>query len=747
MPDDRQRVVIPFGQGLGRHEGSLLVNPSSIADLRNAVPLDGKVTTRPGFEIRGTLPASGFGEITHILAGQALRTERLGIVVGWSAVTRWAQVFRTQPDGSDAEFLGSWFVSEDDEPPIVRMAESFGRVFIAHDHALVTERAPTLVYGPLFGTRLQDLRADLGDGAGEQDVKFRGVVQHLEYLFGWGFGVHTEDRPEMVRSSLPGQPATFDPNHYFVVGDRRVPVLNCEPAETDLVVLKSGEQWQIFGYDRSTFGQRRRDPRHGIIGSRLAVSVGGLVYFWSHDGPRVTDGASPSDSIELPMALRGFQPQDLVEASSARNAFAVYLSTERTILFVFGRRAYALTAHNPSAPKWGYWELGFEPLTAFTLFDTDPDLVQGLTGAYPEWEGETAAGSFVDIDVRNHGQFGDEILEVWLRAQGSTDPEEWFLALSKVVSPQETEVVRVEGLTEGACYDGALRYRRGLLIEDAFTGDPATWPEIAQGSFCQSLDPAELGTFSSELGQRLADPGAGQWIWERTSASSQYVQFRVRPGSDELDHRIEIERAQVGGSFSQIADLVEGVDFNLNDLDASGRFLFRDTDPPQGEALLYRARTVVGANSSPWSSLLQIWPGPMPQGQFAGGRVPRTHDAFFEENRQRYTFRATAHSIQPQGAGTGASVMRHFDNWNDSSETFESTPNQDRGPGPEFFFDASPEDQGPPEWGANNLAARKTVEFSNPLPAGQQITLAFRYEATRFGVTDFSELYLFFVAY
>jgi hypothetical protein len=289
--------------------------------------------------------------------------------------------------------------------PRVIMTEVFGRVFMAHDQSLVTRRAPTLYYDPLTGAALLNVLtatfagtstesvAESGESAESvvvaNAIRFRGVVRHLAYLVGWGFGTATEVRPEMVRISMPGDPTTFDENHYWIAGDRRDPVLACGPTGVlggegaILNVWKGLETHAIFGYDRATFGIRLIDPRHGIVASRAWVNIEGFAVAWAEEGPRVWQGLGPSESLEIPLALDAWEPDDLVAEGEVADAYAFYVPRRRVAWWVFGRRVYAVTARIQGRWRWSYQTLGFASYGAMTLFE--PTEEQLAPTGFPEY--------------------------------------------------------------------------------------------------------------------------------------------------------------------------------------------------------------------------------------------------------------------------------------------------------------------------------------------------------------------------
>jgi hypothetical protein len=749
---NRRRIPLAFGPGLDRATGPMVVEPGKMEDLRNFYLLDGKLQARKGFAAPGTLSDDGVPEITHVLAGHALRSEGVGIIVGWASVAGEVHVFRTEPDGTSSFHLGKWFdwTLEDAEyPPIIHMAESFGRIFMAHDEPNPFDRAPTFVYDPItpqeegllsplvdtFSGAIPQVVSESEPGSespgGMVDafIKFRGVVSHLDYLFGWGYGTAELDRPEMVRCSLPGEPRNFLANHYWIVGNRQDPVLQCVPGASSLVAFKAGEWWEIFGTNRRNFGHMRRDPLFGLLHPRLAVNVSGLVFFWSPDGPRVTDGSSPSESLEIPLDLQGYEPEDLPEEVSPCEAFATYVWADRIVLFVFGRRAYALTVRVNGDWKWSYWTFdwpGKYPLCAFTLWET----ILGLLGAplgYPVAEDETPAGTYVDLLVRNVNQEGGERLEVWMRPTAA--PVAYALVASTDVSLLPTQTVRVGDRIEGVEYEYSLRYRRGNQIAPGYAGDPSTWPEVSQGSFTTTLNPPLVGEVYAALGARFAALPDDEWVWERTSDSSQYLQFRIFPTSETAGHAIKVYRRPRFGVHTPtlVGTLVEGTDFTFAGLGEDGGFTFRDTDPPQDGELTYFATSEVGATESPGSDPLHLWPGPQPEAH--KGAFPGTWSVQFESGNERYTVRAQRHRVNP-GEGSNHSAIRFSDN-----SPFLLAPTSDRGT-ITYGGSSTPVDQKPPTFGAEELLARKTVDLPDPFPSGSTFIVGFQYEATRFGVLD-----------
>lgn len=437
---ERRRVSIPFGPGLSRETGVMAAQAGTMEDLRNVYLRNGKLVVRKGVESNLAFTDPNGDPITHVLAGQELRGERLGIAVGYQGddtKTHAGEVFIYRLDASatvqNRVSDTPWFTVNDpanDDVPRIVTAESKGRVAMAHDEYRQGDRAPTLLYDPYQGNLLTELSADLDGDGNEGTIKFRGVESHLDYLFGWGYGSETEDRAELVRVSLPGDPTTFRPEHYFIIGSRRDPTLACVSAGGDpgrLIVLKEAESHVIRGSGYDSWGSFPADERFGIVGARLAVSVEGTVLFWSSDGPRmITSG--PSQMISQPLELKGFEPSDLPSQGDVEKGFASYIPEEQTAIWVFGQRVYALTLRGEKR-GWSYWDLGFTPQCGFTLYAADV----GSSGTnapagHPEFAEHQSANEGVEdrrlkVYWLNFNEVGDEWVEVWLRPHDNLVPD------------------------------------------------------------------------------------------------------------------------------------------------------------------------------------------------------------------------------------------------------------------------------------------------------------------------------------
>lgn len=642
----RQKFPIPFGGGLDRETGSMVVDTSAQEDLRNVHLSDGLAYVRGGSDETAEFLDPGDSlPMDEVIAGELFRVENVGIIVAYRAATREVRVYRVNRAGSGPVHIGVWFTLENGavEPPRAFLAEMSGLMFMAHDEPTVSLRAATAYYDPATGTLhalsagwahsteinpagaensllyrklaeidtavtveysdpaansqpltiavvgvaievslatdgagaitstaaqvrtaiLADAGAaalvgveidtddgPMGDGSGvvtamaaatiaNDGIRFRGVTPHLgAYLSGWGYGSATELRPDIVRMSLPGEPTTFELRHYESIGQRGEPVLACHSTGATLLVFKALETWEHFGTNRRNFGKRQLDPHAGILASRLGIVVEGTCFFWSHLGPRVSDGGRPED-IAIPLALHAPEPADLVAEGLSDAAFAVYLPARREIRWHFGQRYFAFSL---ITKRFSYGETEYEPSIGFLLpggvgFDVLAGTATSLS-ITADVNGVTPGLRDITLGWTNTTMVGDEILEVW-RRQGSGT---WAEIGTMPVSLGATQTYLFEGLPTDTTYTVAIRARRGGIYRPEFDdADPGTWPSASKLTFTTQMPTIVLG-FGG---------------WARTSSTDSEMAL-TWTGNDPT-RPTRIFRKPSGGSFAEVFEAAAGV--------------------------------------------------------------------------------------------------------------------------------------------------------------------------------------------
>jgi len=537
---DRKIITLPYGEGLARSEGVMVVAPNSFDDIREFYFYKGRAQVRKGLtESTILIDDVGADILGPVVALAPLRAENAAMGVAHDPASEEIWVNRLAIDGttpSNVGLFGLLPATATFDPPIIIMADTDGKQFIAHDEPFFNARIVTQYYDSLTFPFLNNLTADL-DGNGDADVFFRGVARHLSYIFGWGFGSDSQkDRPSIVRVSTAGNVTQFLDDAFFDVGQPGEPVMVCRSAGAFFMVFKETETHQIFGYSPDTFGVRPSDTLYGCVSSRLAVSVAGTVFFWSVQGPRATNGGESVD-LAVPLDLDGPDPATLAAESDVQNAFAEYDPATRVVNFVWGDRIYALSLRDPANPKWSYYEPGRTIQCGAQFYDTQATGGAGAPPADgPEFNAPavpTIGSDTMIIDWNNIGATGGEIVEIWTRI----NPAGPWGILKQV----ETDLSASQQTTIGdppprlvplTTYDIAIRYRRGGQFNPSSTDpDPTTWPAAAQTTETTSVSQPQLIV-----------RGKNNGLWEVPSAGNEQIKIEwVNPPGHEL-LEIEIER-------------------------------------------------------------------------------------------------------------------------------------------------------------------------------------------------------------
>ena len=535
MPNTkRQRLPIPWGEGIDRASGAMAISPSAFRDLRNVKLGQGRTEMRKGYARLALLP---FGDMT--LGVWPIRASGLSAVALYDTPTRTVALYVVDSTGTSTALVGTLLTVPAGavSPPSLVGAASYDRLLIAHDEPVYSQRQPTMVYSPNEGT-ISPLMADLAREGTTYPVKFRGVARYLSYIVGWGYGQHNnnpaieqEDRPETLRISDPGEPTVFDPEHYFLVGMQGDPIIGVSLVAQKLAVFKAAETYQLVGHNRPTFGILPLDPEHGLLASKLVVAVGrGTSYFWSLAGPRVMDGSGSIDLAE-PLGLAGAPPDALATATAVEQGFAYYDRDEQEVLFVFGQWAYVLHL-NGDGVRWSYRKIGVALLCAGIIY------VGGTAVLTPPPGVEVGTPSEVDVsflpgdaDPKFYVPWGwasatpGQRAEVWIKEKpGGT----WAMRANVPASNGFATASVPDGkfLAE---YDIQVRFTQFGIPTPGYEGnDPSLWPAsslvtlthfgkpafFSPGRFFR-FSPTEVGFITG----RILGPGVNQttpatYVWE-----------------------------------------------------------------------------------------------------------------------------------------------------------------------------------------------------------------------------------------
>lgn len=543
-----ERTPIPIGgSGLLLGTGLYATKPAAIEYLRN-------VSLRPGRTARrgGLQPQANLSDETDIIGVHPLRALGVTAVVTYDTTTREVNLYMLAPDYTTRLVGTIWTLGPTAPFPKVSLTDVWDKLIIAHDFAgYPRENTRYYTFTPTEG--IFDIVAQLNaNSAGPAPVKFRGVTRYLTYLVGWGYGTEpsvtpppdTEDnRPEIVRLSLPDDPLAFDPEHYFICGQRADAVQGCWIAGQTLAARKGTESFTIFGTDRPSFGIVQSDSLFGVASSRLAVTVGEVNYFWSFSGPRrSTGGASEDQALPLDLDNFGLTEQPVLDFD---DAFACYDPLEQVVLFVFGTLAYCW---HVEVQQWSMRDY------AVDLYAGNISLREGAAGGLgPTADCEfdavrvdattSAATVQGEVDVVVSGTLlGGEVLQVWGKPRGIG---------SAVWAPIGSETPVVLGLNTcdvtftklGVTWDLACRLTiAGVGGSSYLSANPLTWPAPCQGDVQVALpdiDRRITGGVSGYFETRpITEPNFGAMLF-----------LLDAPPITETHLTYELRQAPAGGAF------------------------------------------------------------------------------------------------------------------------------------------------------------------------------------------------------
>jgi hypothetical protein len=460
----------------------MVVQPTTFADLRNVHLRQGKAELRSGLSALSTFPAG-----TAIAGIHSIRSRNAGVVLTYDTVSGEVTLWLTDADGLNPVNRGVVMQVPTGMTPRLLMADAYDRLFIAHDEADYASRAPTVVYNAAanavepfqWGTDPDTL-------VPMADIRFRGVTRHLNYLIGWGWGDEADpDRPETLRISLPGEPNKFQRAHYFLVGARGDALIKADTVGQVCSLRKDTEIYELFGYDRATFGVRPADMLFGQVSSRLSVVAGDRVYFWSQSGPRVVLGNGASADLALPLDLGGPPPDALASAIETETAFAAYDAEKREVLFVFSRWCYVLHLEQTDG-QWSFRVFGVPLSCAGIIYKSVVGTLlvaeawaeqRSVLFAPPHAMPEVSASVTLDVDLLGVVHGGEQLQ--WWGKDVLTNT--WTQRSSQGLTPNQLTAVQSLGLQPGVSNTIACRVTRVGRPMPAYTSpNPDAWPATAR---------------------------------------------------------------------------------------------------------------------------------------------------------------------------------------------------------------------------------------------------------------------------
>lgn len=601
----RNRIPIAIGAGIDRASGLVVVNPASASDSRNVYGRDGKIALTPGMSLTG-FPPLEWG--THIVKAFGMESTLDILLIVFDAESRALRMYRVDTANSVLQLVegpagaDDWGVLGGDvEFPVIMADEAEGKVGFAHAEVEIGSRLVTIVYTPDVDPDVvgswAPLQADL-DGEGLADVYFSGLIAHLLYIVGWGFGSDSDpDRGDILRISNPDSPWTFVGENYSPVGVRGDPVLTAVPvtgalsavggASSVLALGKSNRAFRLVGSSFDDFVVEVLDPKHGVIGAACALATGGPSFWWSDDGCRLVTplGTKP---IAQPLELISPLPNDFPTLGPGRLCFTHFDKQRRLAEWYFPDveagsvpvPGFSLSLWNEDDPRWSFRErqqpvvcAGYQ-ITRETGSPPNPPAgyVSDIVIADSGIAGDSRFRS-VGLTWDNNAAVGTETVQLFARVLDG----EWEIVGSTPVSGDAQSLTWVTALPV-ASYEVALRYVNGRTAGVGYTGlDPDDWtaptapgamaavitssaiPSDLVGAFSQSTLKVALSWLCAQLEVPfLLEKNAGAG-WVTVAAGITALAYEYTPVTAELnttvDFRVSAARAAVVGSASNTASV------------------------------------------------------------------------------------------------------------------------------------------------------------------------------------------------
>jgi hypothetical protein len=464
-----QRFVIALTGGL--QDSKSIPDPSDMVQLYNFGLFRGRFGLRaPVEEIQtiGTTETAILHMTTHL--------NKIWILTwnsGTQTVNLYSQAWETPTSGGwPAETLekSAVYGSITTRPNMFLTSFSGGSADAPEDRLYICDYDQNEVtkYWVESTTTLETLTEDLDADNSAEDVYFSLITPYQFHLWGTGFyadiGASPDPdklRPEMLRFSQPGLIPNVDPaggtpssKEWFTFGHRSVgrrgdKIRALSYAAGNMMVFQSGSTHAIFGYGQDSWATKQLSDHIGCVGPRAAVAsdTDGLCYFWSHDGPFMTDG---TQVVPIGEDIR----QHIIDHPTDQRVSAAYSPEDTTVYFtlfesgqdvdVAGLEPGYYLAYDTERRRWcdGSWERSGGAIPVSCMITATSREIAEAPG--PQGAPTSLSGSYVQ-EIASTGQKVDRVTLTWTSKEFALDAttEVWRDTSTFTVDPpgQGTKVL------------------------------------------------------------------------------------------------------------------------------------------------------------------------------------------------------------------------------------------------------------------------------------------------------------------
>ena len=502
-----QRFVVALTGGL--QDSKAIPDPGDLTELYNFALFRGRFALRA--------PATEVADLSTVAAGndsdEVLDMEthlNKVFILGYESVGNIVKLYSMDLDGTGLVFKTNVWTGVTTTPVAKITSFSGGTAEAPQDRLYIADynQDKATQYWIDSTTTLTAVSEDWNANDSNTGAAFSLMAPFQFHLWGTGFfeGLTSGTlRPELLRFSQPGliegtDPAGgTNPKEWFTLSHRSVgrrgdKIKAISYATGKMIVFQTRSTHAIFGYGSDSWATKQLSDTVGCVGPHAATATDadGLCFFWSHDGPYVSDGQSVRD---IGQDIR----QRILDVDSNDTVSAAYSPDDGMVYFIVPKTSdaadpYLYLAYDTENNKWveGEWTTGvgnhISVNVAKTISSREILLAEGHTG---DPTGLTANALCTLCNPTYLGPLGIELswgngdLALATETEIYRDTSSSPTTLIKTVGSGVTSYLDQDGLSHIQTYFYRLRHLRngslGNYTSDASDKTPMPWLSALPG--------------------------------------------------------------------------------------------------------------------------------------------------------------------------------------------------------------------------------------------------------------------------
>jgi len=368
-----QRYVIALTGGL--QDSKAIPEPGDLTKLYNFALFRGRFALRAPVEEVADLSTVAAGNDSDEVLDMETHLNKV-FILGYESVANIVKLYKMDLDGSNLVWLTNVWTGVTSIPTVRITSFSGGTAEAPQDRLYIADydQLKATQYWVDSTTTLTAVSEDWNADSTSTGAAFSLLAPFQFHLWGSGFfqGLTAGTlRPELLRFSQPGliegtDPAGgANPKEWYTLSHRSVgrrgdKIKAISYARGQMIVFQTRSTHAIFGYGSDSWATKQLSDNIGCVGPNAATSTDadGLCFFWSHDGPYVTDGQTVTDIGE---DIR----QRVLDIDSNDSISAAYSPDDGMVYFIVPKPAapadpYLYLAYDTKNQRWveGEWTTG-----------------------------------------------------------------------------------------------------------------------------------------------------------------------------------------------------------------------------------------------------------------------------------------------------------------------------------------------------------------------------------------------------